>query len=128
MSQQTAQQVRQAMYGVTSCGSGSLRVVNLTSSPYHIITKTGTGEIGGNQSAQAWLIAQAPYDITNPSQLPRLAIIAHRENGGEGGQTDGPAVTAIFDQVFSQIKDYSVPIPPPTPTNYCYSTQLLQTP
>jgi penicillin-binding protein A len=127
MSQQTAQAVRQAMFGVTSCGSGSLRVVHLTDSPYHIITKTGTGETGvPGQNAQAWLLAQAPYDITNPSQLPRLTVVAHRENGGEGGQTDGPAVTAIMDQIFTQLKDYSAPPPPPTPANYCYTTQLLQ--
>jgi cell division protein FtsI/penicillin-binding protein 2 len=127
MSQQTAQAVRQAMYGVTFCGSGSLSVVKLGTSPYNIISKTGTGEVGDGKPAQSWLITQAPYDITNPAQMPKLTIVAMRERGGEGGQTNGPLVTSIYDQIFSTLKDYSVPTPS-HPTNYCSTTQLLQTP
>jgi cell division protein FtsI/penicillin-binding protein 2 len=128
MSQQTAQDVRQAMFGVTRCGSGSLNVVKLATSPYGIIVKTGTGEVGGTAHAMAWLITQAPYDIGNPTQLPKLTIVGMRENAGEGGQTVGPAVTAIYNDIFSTIPEYSDPNPPPPPNNYCYTTQLLQTP
>jgi len=128
MSQQTAQDVRQAMFGVTRCGSGSLNVVKLATSPYNIIVKTGTGEVGGGKNAMAWLITQAPYDIANPTQLPKLTIVGMRENAGEGGQTVGPAITGIYNDIFSTLPEYNVPKPPLPPNNYCYSTQLLQTP
>jgi penicillin-binding protein A len=126
MQQQTALDVRQAMFGVTRCGSGSLNVVKIATSPYGIISKTGTGEVGDGKPAMAWLITQAPYDITNPSVLPKLTIVGMRERGGEGGQTVGPMITAIYNEIFSTLKDYSVQTPPPPPYNYCSTTQLLQ--
>ncbi len=126
MSQQTAQEVRQSMYGVTRCGSGSLNVVKIATSPYNIIAKTGTGEVGDGKPAMAWLVTQAPYDNTNLNQLPKLTIIGMRERGGEGGQTVGPMITAIYNEIFSTLKDYSVPTPTPPAFNYCSSTQLLQ--
>jgi hypothetical protein len=74
----------------------------------------------------AWLLTQAPYDIANPTQMPKLSIVGMRERGGEGGQTVGPMVTAIYNEIFSTIKEYSIPNPPVPPANYCSTTQLLQ--
>ncbi len=43
ISEQTATQVRQAMYGVVQCGPGTLSTVNMAGTPWGIIGKTGTG-------------------------------------------------------------------------------------
>lgn len=123
---QTAMEVRQAMYGVVRCGSGSLPPVKLYTSPWSIIAKTGTGQVSdtGTPPAQAWLITQAPYYATNPAQLPSLTIVAMRENGGDGGQDVGPMVTAMYNDIFSQVMHVQQP-PAPDP-NYCCKTGLLQ--
>lgn len=122
ISQQAAQGVRQSMYGVVQCGSGLAAGIQ---SPWGIIGKTGTGEIGGGRPAQAWFISQAPYDVANPSQLPRLTIVAMKENGGEGGNTNGPLTMQIYNDVFTQV--YKMQQPAPPVPGYCYKTGLLQT-
>ena len=127
VSSQTATDVRQAMYGVVRCGSGSLTPVKLSTSPWAIIAKTGTGQVSssGNIPAQAWLLTQAPYYVNNSSQLPTLTIVAMRANGGDGGQDVGPMVTAMYNDIFSQvIKNVQQP-PAPNPA-YCCQTGLLQ--
>jgi cell division protein FtsI/penicillin-binding protein 2 len=126
MSQQTAQEVRQAMYGVVRCGSGSIYVsgVKLGTSPYTIIAKTGTAEVGGGLGANAWLITQAPYSVTTPNVLPKLTIVAMKENGGEGGNAVGPMVTNMYNDIFANVMKTAVP-PAPDP-NYCFKTGLLQ--
>ncbi len=124
MTQQTAREVRQAMLGVVRCGSGSLNVVKLGTSPYTIIGKTGTAEVGGGKSADSWLITQAPYDMNNPSIMPRLSIVGMKENAGEGGASIGPMVTQMYSDIFSNVIKVTVPTPPPA--SYCCSTQLLQ--
>ena len=99
---QTASEVRQAMLGVVRCGSGRFANPNpqLWTSPYQIIAKTGTGQVGGNLPAQAWLITQAPY------QNPKLTIVAMKENAGEGGSVDGPIITALYNYIFQNIPQY----------------------
>jgi peptidoglycan glycosyltransferase len=125
ISAQTAMDVRQAMYGVVRCGSGSLTPVKLYTSPWSIIAKTGTGQVSDTGTpAQAWLITQAPYYATNPAQLPSLTIVAMRENGGDGGQDVGPMVTAMYNDIFSQV--IHVPQPAAPDPNYCCKTGLLQ--
>ncbi len=124
MSQQTARSVRQAMLGVVRCGSGSLNVVKLGTSPYTIIAKTGTAEVGGNQAANSWLITQAPYSVTNPTVLPRLTIVAMKENAGEGGASTGPMITNMYNDIFNNVIKLTAPTPPSV--NYCCSTKLLQ--
>ena len=57
----TAQQVLHSMYSVSQCGSGSIPGVALQDSPWGIIAKTGTAQLGGNQPAHAWSITSAPY-------------------------------------------------------------------
>jgi cell division protein FtsI/penicillin-binding protein 2 len=120
----TAQEVRQAMYGVVRCGSGSLGNVKLIASQWGVIGKTGTAEVGNNQPAHAWLISQAPYAITSPEQLPKLTIVAMRENGGEGGQDIGPMTAAIYNDVFTNVQ--KTPFPTPSDPAYCQKTGLLQ--
>jgi peptidoglycan glycosyltransferase len=124
VSPQTAQAVRQAIYGVVRCGSGSLLNVKLVASPWGVIGKTGTAELGNGQPAHAWLISQAPYVISSPDQLPKLTIVAMRENGGEGGQDVGPMTAAIYNDVFTGVQKTLLPTPPDP--NYCQQTGLLQ--
>lgn len=124
MSNITAQQVRQAMFGVARCGSGSI-VSQLFTSTAGIIGKTGTAEIGGGKPAHSWMITQAPYTASNPSQLPALTIVAMKENGGEGGAVVGPMIAAIYNEIFSN-RYVNVQMPPPPDQNYCCRTGLLQ--
>jgi penicillin-binding protein A len=120
---QTATGVRQAMYGVVRCGSGSI-VNQLFTSNVGIIGKTGTAEVGGGQPAHAWMITQAPYNINNPSQLPALTIVAMKENGGEGGATVGPMIAAMYSDIFNNVM--KVQLPAPASPTYCCNTNLLQ--
>ncbi|MDQ2902156.1 MAG: penicillin-binding protein 2 [Chloroflexota bacterium] len=113
ISDQTANQVRYGMYGVVRCGSGAV-VEKLTNSPWAIIAKTGTGEVGGAAHPQAWLITQAPY------HSPQLTIVGMRENGGEGGYLDGPMIADMYHDIFTQVMKAQLP-PPIDPFNpYCY--------
>jgi peptidoglycan glycosyltransferase len=124
ISAQTATQVRQAMYGVARCGSLSI-VPSVYSSPWGIIGKTGTGEVGGGLPANAWVISQAPYSIQNPNQLPALTIVAMKENGGDGGEEVGPMVAKMYSDIFSH--QYVKAQTPAAPSStYCCTEQLLQ--
>ncbi|HTK06436.1 MAG TPA: penicillin-binding transpeptidase domain-containing protein [Ktedonobacteraceae bacterium] len=126
VSQQTATEVRQAMYGVARCGSGSI-VPDLYNSPWGIIGKTGTGQVStnGTPAANAWMITQAPYSISNPNQLPDLTIVAMKENGGDGGLDVGPMVAKMYADIFSH--HYVNAQTPAAPSStYCCSEQLLQ--
>lgn len=124
VSTQAATNVRQAMYGVVRCGSGSI-VSQLFTSRMGIIGKTGTAQVGGNEAAHAWLITQAPYSVTNASQLPALTITAMKENAGEGGSVIGPIVAAMYNDIFTQVMP-NVQMPPTPDPNYCCKTGLLQ--
>jgi penicillin-binding protein A len=126
VSSQTATQVRQAMYGVTHCGSGIVAHVHLNQSPWGIIGKTGTAQVSaGSIPAHGWLITQAPYTVDNPAQLPALTIVAMKENAGEGGSAVGPMIAGIYNDVFSQGYVQATQIPQAS-LDYCYRTGLLQ--
>ncbi|QBD81263.1 penicillin-binding protein [Ktedonosporobacter rubrisoli] len=126
ISSQTAQEVRKAMFGVVRCGSGSI-VQQLFTSDASIIGKTGTAQVSNDGSipAHAWMITQAPYSITNTGQLPALTIVAMKENGGDGGDAVGPMIAAMYHDIFAN-NYVKAQLPPPPPTNYCCSAQLLQ--
>lgn len=121
MKADTARLVRQAMYGVVECGSGSL-VQKLINSPWAILGKTGTGEVGGGNPAQGWLITQAPY---NTDTAPALTIVAMRENGGEGSYLNGPITADIYNAIFTNkaiLSSDSIHVPTPHPFDpaaYC---------
>ncbi len=123
ISSQTAGQVREAMYSVVQCGSGSLSFERLGTSPWEIIAKTGTGEVGGAGHPQAWLLTQAPF------QNPQLTIVAMKENGGEGGFVNGPMVTDMYNHIFGDVMKLA-PLPPlPDPYSsptYCIDTGMVQ--
>jgi peptidoglycan glycosyltransferase len=126
ISDTTAQQVRDAMYGVVQCGSGSLSQVQLAGSQWSIIGKTGTAQVDntGKTPAESWFITQAPY-VFQSNQLPRISIVAMKENAGEGAFANGPMLRAIYDSIFTQvIKD--VPQPQPPAPNFCLNTGLFQ--
>jgi cell division protein FtsI/penicillin-binding protein 2 len=125
ISNQTAQQTRQAMQGVVLCGSGSI-VHKLVNSGAAIIGKTGTAEVGEGKGAHSWMITQAPYSVNNPSQLPALTIVAMKENGGEGGAVVGPMIADIYSDVFKN-GYVKVQVPSvPSADRYCCQTGLLQ--
>jgi len=127
ISDNTASQMRDAMYGVVQCGSGKFGPTpslapELDTSPWAIIAKTGTGEVprvnGHTVGAEGWLLTQAPY------QNPQLTIVAMKENVGEGGSAVGPMITRTYNDIFSKIM--KIPTSPPVDPNYCFTTGLLQ--
>ena len=126
VSEQAATGVRQAMYGVTRCGSGSI-VPDLYNSPWGIISKTGTGQVStdGSVPANSWMITQAPYSVTNPGQLPALTIVGMKENGGEGGSMIGPMIAHIYADIFSH-NYVKAQMPGPPSSTYCCNEKLLQ--
>jgi peptidoglycan glycosyltransferase len=126
ISETTAQQVRDAMYGVTQCGSGSLKQVQLTGSKWSIIGKTGTGQVDstGKIPAQSWYITQAPY-VFQSGQVPRITIVAMKEHAGEGAFANGPMLRTIYDRIFTEVFKDVQPSPAPDP-NFCFNTGLLQ--
>ncbi len=126
ISETTASEVRDAMYGVTQCGSGSLTQVQLTGSKWSIIGKTGTAQVDntGKTPAQSWFITQAPY-VFQSNQIPRITIVAMKEHAGEGAFANGPMLRAIYDRIFTEVmKD--VPQSQPPGQNFCSNTGLYQ--
>lgn len=131
---QAAAQVRTAMLGVVRCGSGrfgdpgSAANPTLWTSPYQIIAKTGTGQVGGKLAAESWVISQAPYSN------PKLTIVSMKENAGEGGLVNGPIITQLYNYIFSTIPQYKLAPVESTDVNqlvtqddnYCAQTGLLQ--
>jgi penicillin-binding protein A len=122
----TASQMRDAMYGVVQCGSGRFGLPGLSpemyNSPYAIIAKTGTGQVpqvnGKTLGAEGWLLTQAPY------QNPQLTIVAMKENVGEASVAIGPMVSRTYNDIFSKIM--KIPTSPPADQNYCFTTGQLQ--
>lgn len=120
ISASTAQAVRDAMYGVNECGSGSLGVVQL-SYPYtnwEVIGKTGTAQVPNSPNGQtlpgdSWYLTQAPY-IYQSDQIPPITITAMKENGGEGAYANGPMLRDIYNQIFTRIMTnvHTDPVPP----------------
>src|SRR5581483_5034384 len=126
ISQQTAAQVRDSMYGVVSCGSGSLTRVQLTYPyvPWSVIGKTGTGQVNrAGTPAESWFITAAPYTYQS-NEKPAITIVAMKENGGEGAFATGPMLRALYISSFSQglVKAQQSPAPDP---NFCVNVGLL---
>jgi peptidoglycan glycosyltransferase len=127
VSTEVATQIRQAMQGVTLCGSGSV-VPALLDSPWGIIGKTGTGQVSdsGSPPANAWMITQAPYSVIQSEHLPALTIVAMKQNGGDGGPEVGPMIAHMYQDIFSHGYVKAQPPVVPNPRHYCCSEQLLQ--
>jgi penicillin-binding protein A len=126
ISDTTASEVRDAMYGVVRCGSGSLTQVNLTGSKWSIIGKTGTAQVDntGKTPAQSWFITQAPY-VFQSNQVPRITIVAMKEHAGEGAFANGPMLRTIYDRIFTEVMKDVQPSSAPNP-NFCLNTGLFQ--
>jgi penicillin-binding protein A len=132
ISASAAQGVRDAMYGVNQCGSGSLTLVKLSYgyTPWSVIGKTGTAQVpeqaGQNLGGDSWFITQAPY-VYQSNEIPRITITAMKENGGEGAYANGPMLNQDYGQIFSQvITNVPTPAAPPGGYNFCYQTGFLQ--
>lgn len=126
ISSKTATDVRQAMFGVIRCGSGSV-VRDFFTANTGVIGKTGTAQVSpnGELHPHGWLITQAPYSVTTPTQQPALTIVAMKENGGEGGLIVGPMIAHMYQEIFEN--NYVKTQTPPTPDpGYCCKTLLLQ--
>ena len=126
ISDTTASEVRDAMYGVTQCGSGSLTQVQLTGSKWSIIGKTGTAQVDntGKTPAQSWFITQAQYAFQS-NQIPRITIVAMKEHAGEGAFANGPMLRTIYDRIFTEVMKDVQPSQAPD-QNFCLNTGLYQ--
>lgn len=128
----SAQGVRDAMYGVNQCGSGSLNLVQLSYgyTPWSVIGKTGTAQVPEqatkNVGGDSWYVTQAPY-VYQSNTIPALTITAMKENGGEGAYANGPMLNQDYGQIFSTVlTNVPKPSPPPGGYNFCYQTGFLQ--
>ena len=124
-----ANAVLQSMYSVVNCGSGLVPGAQVSTSPWGIVGKTGTAQVGafnGNTHAHGWMITAAPYSAQNPGQLPALTIVAMKENSGDGAPSVGPMITNTYNDIFNQglVK---VTQPPAVPNVYCCQSGMLQT-
>jgi peptidoglycan glycosyltransferase len=124
-SSNAAYNVRVGMNAVTTCGS-AWHITEDNRPPTTIIGKTGTGQIGNDQPPHSWMITQAPFDITNPNQLPDLTIVAMRENGGEGAYAIGPAIWRMYNDIFDQHLVKTTLYAWNDPTTFCPSHNLWQ--
>ncbi|GCE19376.1 penicillin-binding transpeptidase domain-containing protein [Dictyobacter kobayashii] len=112
-----AYQIRQAMNGVTTCGS-AWRLNKTFGYTDGIIGKTGTAEVGGGLKPHAWMLTQAPFWLDNPDQMPVVSIVAMRENAGEGAYAVGPAIWQMYQEIFR--KGYIKATLPPANNPYLY--------
>jgi cell division protein FtsI/penicillin-binding protein 2 len=132
ISAQSAQGVRDAMYGVNECGSGLLSLARLSFqyTPWSVVGKTGTAQVSkanpnDNIGGDSWFITQAPY-LYHSNEIPAITITAMKENGGEGAYANGPMLNADYNQIFTNVIKIPTPPPPPGGINFCYNTGLLQ--
>jgi penicillin-binding protein A len=127
ISETTATQLRDSMYSVVSCGSGSLVRVQLSYpfSTWSVIGKTGTGQVDstGKTPAESWFITAAPYTYQS-NGLPAITIVAMKENGGEGAYANGPMLRDIYNGIFTKVIK-NVQQPPAPDSNFCSNTGLL---
>lgn len=133
ISASAAQQVRDAMYGVTACGSGSLSVVQLSYpyTPWAVIGKTGTAQVPQTDPhklipGDSWFITAAPY-VYQSNSIPPITITAMKENGGEGAYANGPMLRDIYAQIFKDVMP-DVKTPPPPTNDFCVANNFLQNP
>lgn len=129
----TAQQVRDAMYGVTACGSGSLIRVQLSYpyTPWAVIGKTGTAQVPQTDPnkvipGDSWFITAAPYTYQSNS-IPPITITAMKENGGEGAYANGPMLRDDYAQIFKNVMT-NVQVPQPPAQDFCVANNFLQNP
>lgn len=87
-----AEELTKYMREVVQSGTG----YGLKSSSYEAAGKTGTAEVGFNETAHAWFIGFAPYD------QPEIAVSILVENAGAASEHAVPIAKKIFDTYFSK--------------------------
>ncbi len=93
MSPQSAQQVGLMMSDVVQEGTGTSAALEGIS----VAAKTGTAEVDGGASNQAWFIAFAPVDA------PRMAIaVTVERTSGQGGTVAGPIAKQVLQALLGQ--------------------------
>jgi penicillin-binding protein 2 len=98
--------IQRAMAGVTTEPFGTA-IATFRNYQYSVAGKTGTAEVDGGVSPQAWFAA------LTPAKQPRLALAVLVENGGEGAVAAAPIARAVID-AFYKYTDRP-PRPQPTP-------------
>ncbi len=76
--------------------AGSAPLLNNLSIP--VGAKTGTAQVAGQRSPNAWVTVFAPYDN------PQMVLVILIENAGEGSQVAVPVAKEILESYFSEIK------------------------
>jgi peptidoglycan glycosyltransferase len=90
MSEQAAGQLARMMGGVVEEGSGTAAALQGIS----VAGKTGTAEVAGGTSNQAWFIAFAPLDD------PRMAIaVTVERTQGQGGTVAAPLAKQVLEEL-----------------------------
>lgn len=89
LSEETASQVRKAMFEVVNYGTGKkARVLNMS-----VAGKTGTAEVEGKKP-HAWFVGFAP------AEDPDIAVVVLLENAGSGGEKAAPLFKQIVEHYF----------------------------
>ena len=63
---------------------------------YSVAGKTGTAEVGNNETAHAWFVGFAP------AEEPKVVVSIIVENGGTGSEIAVPIAKKIFDQYYDK--------------------------
>lgn len=79
-SPETFQHVRQAMRGVITDGTAE---VVITTPAVEAAGKTGTGEVGSDETWHSWFVAYAPYEVSNPDERVVVVVLVDAANEWE---------------------------------------------
>jgi cell division protein FtsI/penicillin-binding protein 2 len=80
----TAAAIRHAMRAVVEGGTAYYTSTQLAQSPALEGGKSGSGQVGNNQSPQTWWISLAPDDAAAGGGPAKLVVVVMKEHSGEG--------------------------------------------
>lgn len=79
-SPETFEHVRRAMRGVITDGTAE---VVITTPAVEAAGKTGTGEVGSEDTWHSWFVAFAPYEVSNPDERVVVVVLVDAANEWE---------------------------------------------